>query len=153
MQFFEKIINYLVEERNVDRQKIRGCSDLEIEKLEVLIHRPLPLIYKDFLLIMGKGAADCFLVEYDIFYDSIMENHRRIEDDFKKIGYKVFEDVLIIFSYNSGAAFIKLIEQDIDPRLYYLTFESIDGEPIEEGGDERLSDIFETELVSIGYKE
>lgn len=154
MQFFEKIINYLAEVEKVNRQNIQGCSEKEIDQIEKLINRPLPMIYKDFLLSMGKGTADWYLVDYEIFYDSFMDNHRHFKDDFEKIWYKVFQDILIIFTHDSGAAvFIKLKEPDIDPRLYYLTFESSDGGPIEEGGDERLSDFFNTEFIAIGYKE
>lgn len=57
---FEKTIEKLIGARIATRDSIKAYTESEVEKLEASLDLRLPVVYRNFLLTMGKGAGKFF---------------------------------------------------------------------------------------------
>ena len=115
MNSIQELVNYL------DNKgcRLRGCTSKEIAKIETFFGVELPLAYRDFLYLMGKGAGD-FMKGSSVFYNEIFdlrEGSSRLleEDEFKPLPENTF-----VFWMHQGYqfAFFYLNEGD-DPPVYF----------------------------------
>ncbi|MCB1024491.1 MAG: SMI1/KNR4 family protein [Acidobacteria bacterium] len=133
-QLIEKLVDYGV----TSLADIRGCSALDISRLEDDLAVPLPETYKEFLVCMGRGAGR-FLNSIDIYFESIVGNQRAAAELLKedKNGF-VLSEMDFVFAMNQGYEFMYFdLKQDTeDPAVYYY----IEGSKMPEKKFEKFSD-------------
>lgn len=101
---------------------IEGCSAEEIEHVEAKVGCPLPLVYREFLSMMGRGAGK-FYVGTDLFYPSMLGNLKAARDlvaeDQSGI---VLPEGAIAFMMHQGYQFmfIRAGEGEDPPVHYYM---------------------------------
>ena len=61
------IVGMVIEASLATARQVRGCKEEEVVSLEAKLGRPLPKVYREFLLAVGHGAGK-FLVGTDASY-------------------------------------------------------------------------------------
>jgi hypothetical protein len=75
----------LVESGRADDSTIIGCSPDEVAAIEARFGCRLPKSYREFLMVMGKGAGR-FMTGSDLFYDRLSEQRELAERLLQEVG-------------------------------------------------------------------
>ena len=113
--YLNDLFNKLIREE----EAIIPCSLKEIESLEKSIGAKLPLAYKEFLLIMGKGASK-YMMGSSMFWDDLEDINKwapglLAENNFKKLPENAF-----VFYMHQGYQFsFFILGESNNPTTYY----------------------------------
>lgn len=99
--YLSEVIQKLINSGLVSSKEISPCDDLEISEMEVVLRHDFPLAYREFLLIMGKGAG-LFLRGSDAFYEHLLLIQKEAND--------LLEENLVSETYPNDA-FVFLLHQ------------------------------------------
>ncbi|MDJ1485505.1 SMI1/KNR4 family protein [Cytophagaceae bacterium YF14B1] len=96
------------------------CSQDEITKLEESVGSPLPDAYKEFLLLMGKGAHG-FMTGSDVFYHLLFDltegAHELLIEDKSPL---ILPEKAFVFWMHQGYQFLFFnLNEGPDPKVYY----------------------------------
>lgn len=126
------------------------CTNKEVADLESYFGAKFPIVYKEFLLAMGKGA-DRYMRGSNIFFDKILKLKSWARDLIRENGLNPLPETAFVFWMHQGyqMAFFKLNEGGNPP--VYICSETED-----DMNDlivvENLLLFFNRELISSGFK-
>lgn len=136
----DELIEALIAVGISKREEIAGCSEAQVAKVEALFGMPLPVVYREFLLVAGRGAGR-FMLGTDFFYPTILEMTEwgaelLVES---KESFSLPSDAFV-FAMHQGYQFMffRASEGD-DPPVYYY-YEG-------KGTPQRISDSFSAYLL------
>jgi hypothetical protein len=117
--YIEKVQATIAELPTLQGVTFRPCSQEEVQALEQFIGRPLPLAYREFLLLMGKGM-DEFLRGSEIFYPTMYELQQDAvellkEDDFPE---QLPRDAFVFFMHEGYQFNFFHTSEGDDPPVY-----------------------------------
>jgi hypothetical protein len=109
----------------IDRLKkdqiLVGCTQLEIEKLELAFNVKLPAMYKEFLTAMGKSAGK-FMLGSSAFWDEVFNFQEWGKELLAENNFKHLPQNAFVFWLHQGyqMAFFIIGEGD-NPPVYYFS--------------------------------
>jgi hypothetical protein len=100
--------------------ELKGCSPEEISKIETIFDVQLPISYKQFLSVMGKGAG-AFMKGSSVFYDEIFDLREGSIELLEENNFKSLPIDTFVFYMHQGYqfAFFYLRNGDNPPIFYY----------------------------------
>lgn len=123
----EQLRDNLIENKLAFPKNIRGCSEIDIRELEKHFDVKLPLIYKDFLRIMGRQAGE-YQRGTDIYYNDLFDLRKQFEEILRENNNPfLLKSSIFVFSGHQGIIFhfFDTEEDFIDPPVYgYLEGET-----------------------------
>lgn len=118
--FMKEFLDLLLSRQIVTLSTIRGCEDSEIRDIEGWFGYPLPIVYRDFLLMFGARAGT-FMEGTDFLCKDLLD----IRDSFYDLAkeHKFVEEVpasWFVFSAHQGYIFhfFDVNEDRVDPPVY-----------------------------------
>jgi hypothetical protein len=112
-------IKELTEYLEKNKCDLKACSGKQISKIEESFNVSLPVAYKEFLLVMGKGAGQ-FMLGSSVFYNEIFDLREGSiellsENDFKELPENTF-----VFWMHQGYQFAFFyLDQGENPPVYF----------------------------------
>lgn len=120
---FEKIKEKLNKYLSIDWNKVEGCTTQEIQDLEEKYNVKFPLLYREFLLNMGRHSGN-FLEEYFYNYNSLLDDDLHIDSKEVLLANETVipENAFFFLCYSGYEFACFLIEENNDNppvRFYY----------------------------------
>jgi hypothetical protein len=116
----------LVETGLATPDQIRGCMEDEVLEIEEKFGVELPRSYRDFLLVMGKGAGSLF-VGTDFFYPRLLEVREGADELLleTKSSFQI-PDNSFVFSLHQGYVFDEyfLLTSDDPPVFLFMELDT-----------------------------
>jgi SMI1-KNR4 cell-wall len=106
----------------IDRgQKLRPVTVEDLSLLEQEFHVQLPLTYKRFLLLMGRGAGS-FMLGSSVFFEDVFYLREWTEELIRENNLENLPKDSFVFWMHQGyqAAYFKITGED-DPPVYYFS--------------------------------
>lgn len=115
---FEKLKEKLKKYLSIDWNKVKGCTEDEVNILETKYNIEFPLLYRQFLLNMGKHSGN-FLEEYTYNYDFLLDDlHTDSREILLANDISVPINTFFFLDY-SGNQFACFFNENDNPRVRY----------------------------------
>lgn len=100
-------------------ERLRPIEHEEFMKIQNFVNKPLPKVYKEFMLTMGRSAGS-YMLGSDIFYDKVFDLNNWGRELLEENGFKELPVDAFVFWMHQGyqMAFFILGESD-NPIVYY----------------------------------
>ena len=115
------VISTLISSRLAATEEIRGCSPEEIREVETVCGVQLPRIYRDFLMMAGKGAG-AFLAGSDAFYPDLLHIRRYAEQLLREdsSSFHLSEDAFVYLMHQGYQfMFFHTSDSEVDPPIFH----------------------------------
>jgi hypothetical protein len=130
--------------------KPKGFKQEEIYKLENIINKKLPLIFRDFLIVLGKDPLSDYLLSALNIEDFI-----KLKKDFIELledyghPYKLPDNAFVFYSYPDEIeyTFFLIDEKHEDPPIYLWTEDNKIPKKINSSFSEFLIEFLENKLI------
>ncbi|SFE91162.1 SMI1-KNR4 cell-wall [Chitinophaga sp. CF118] len=108
--------------------KLTPCTDKDILLIESTYKLKLPLVYKDFLLTMGRGAGK-FMRGSSVFFDVLFSLNKWGGELLEEHGLEPLPPNAFVFWLHQGyqMAFFRIGESEVLPIYYFGEEESLKG--------------------------
>lgn len=128
-QFISNLEKELKKSKLAGKNEIVGCTNDEIEELENRFGVGFPVVYRDFLLTMGKRAGR-FLEGTDAFFEHLPYLRGYAEDSLTSAGRKfVLPARAFVFASQQGYAFLYFDADEAQPDPSVFFFQERDATP------------------------
>ena len=108
--------------------KLKPCTDKDVLLIESTYNVKLPLVYKDFLLTMGRGAGK-FMNRSSVFFDELLFLNKWGEELLEEHDLEPLPPDAFVFWLHQGyqMAFFRIGESEVLPIYYFGEGESLKG--------------------------
>lgn len=117
MEEFENILQILYKSGSL----LSSCSEKQVNRIERTFNIKLPLVYRSFLLNMGKSAGD-FMKGSSCFYNEIFSLKEAAVELLEERNFKSLPEDSYVFWMHQGYQFAFFLLSDGDnPRVFFFT--------------------------------
>jgi len=100
--------------------EVKGCTEEEIKKLEIVLNVQLPLAYKAFLKVMGHGAGR-LMRDADVFLDVLKGLTKEASEILADEEMPPLPDRAFVLAMRNGEQFLFFIcDGEDDPEIFYF---------------------------------
>lgn len=137
------LVKFLLKKKN----RLKGCSVSEVNRLESYFNISLPLVYKDFLYAMGKDAGK-FMLGSSAFYSVLFKLRQDCEEMLLDNGLTLPDNAFVFWTHQGYQfAFFKVDEGDNPPIYFYY-----EGRSDIEEKEASLTDFLAAQLLMSGFE-
>lgn len=127
--------------------KLKGCSTLEVKRIEKYFGVKLPDVYKEYLYNMGKGAG-AYMEGSSAFYGEIFDLREDLESMLQEKGMSLPNNTFVFWAHQGYQFAFFYIDNEDNPPVYFY-YEGVTTGDFEKK-ERFLTDFWEKQLYMSG---